>query len=730
MTLYYSSPFDTAALGALPSQWSAVAGAWAVGTVAPTGSHTHSFGSTSHADGDVALLTGIAPVADMQLAFSQKIPGLTAGAAPMIGALLRMDAAYQNGYAILVDQTGTLGALRFLVFRRSGGGFAFLAASAPIGGITFAATDTVTLRAQIAGGTISLKLWPTRIAEPPAWQFTATDTAITAPGYAGLYYALDGASSATMGVCDVLLSDLPSLSLATPGGVVAGAAMTASGTYSGQDPAGFNVAIDGGAWAPAGGATIGGGAFTVALTAPGTGSHTLSVQEANDSATTATSAAFTAASGALSVTTPAGVRAGQAMTVSGSYSGTVPAALDYAIDGGAWLSAPGPAIGGGAWSFSITAPAIGSHTIAVRESAFTGISGVSGAFTAMLAPNDPAILYAPFSWNIGAASAVAANAGAGFRLLFTGGTCVLGFDVSAMVSPASQIWWRIDNGPWTQAAVAASLPCTVPAATLGNADVPYHLLEVVVKSLTETANRWNAGTSTRVVLTGIALDTGAAVAAPRAAPLRLLALGDSVTEGVRTLGEAAASDTDRNDAMMGWAHRLGALLGAETGVVGFGGQGILAGGSGNVPALPASWPWLYAGAARSLATPPDLVVVAIGTNDGTANTVAAMTGLLNALLSAAPGKPIAVLRPFNGTQAANLQSAIAACATPAAVHWIDTTGVFNPALGADSLGLHPSGPNNLAAIAPAVAALLRPLISGTTTATPTFRPGLRQSMLG
>ena len=86
--------------------------------------------------------------------------------------------------------------------------------------------------------------------------------------------------------------------------------------------------------------------------------------------------------------------------------------------------------------------------------------------------------------------------------------------------------------------------------------------------------------------------------------------------------------------------------------------------------------------------------------------------------------------PFNGAEATNLQAAIAACSAPAQVHWIDTTGLLNPALGVDSLGLHPSGPNNLATIAPALASLLRPLVSGTTAVMPPgFRPGFRQSLL-
>ena len=124
----------------------------------------------------------------------------------------------------------------------------------------------------------------------------------------------------------------------------------------------------------------------------------------------------------------------------------------------------------------------------------------------------------------------------------------------------------------------------------------------------------------------------------------------------------------------------------------------------------------------------NLVVINIGTNDGGASTTSAMTALLNALIAAVPGKTIAVLRPFNGAQASNLQAAIAACSAPGACRWIDTTGFFDTTLGADSLSLHPSGPNNVGRIGPKVAAALRPLLGGATA--PVFRPGFQRGLLG
>ncbi len=336
---------------------------------------------------------------------------------------------------------------------------------------------------------------------------------------------------------------------------------------------------------------------------------------------------------------------------------------------------------------------------------------LAAAATTFVAPDDPAIVYSPLTWAVSHAGAETINSGSYFRALFSGRSAVLLFNISTMVSPPSQIWWRVDNGPATQADVAAAVPLNIPPITSGNADTPYHALEVTVKSTTERANRWlRPGNSTGVVFCGLVLDAGAAALASLPAPRSIIVYGDSITEGVRTLGEASPYDTDDNDAAMGWAYRLGGLLGAEVGVIGFGATGLSRGGSGNVPPTGASFGWYFAGSPRGFTPAPDLIVLNIGTNDGGTDTVAAGTALLNALLAACPAAPIGVLRPFNGAQAANLLAAIAGCAAPARVHYVDTTGFFDVSVGADSMKLHPSGANDVGRIAPQVAAALRPLL--------------------
>lgn len=733
MTIYYTSNdasagFDATSVGGLPNGWVSKVGTWQVGTTQVPSGHTHSFGATTQADGDVVLLTGVPANADMQISVVQKIPYLTSSTAPMLGTILRMDAAYANGYLALVDTPGPLGSLRFYLFKKVSGSFSLLHTSSIIAGITFAAGDTVVLRAQIQGSTFSVKLWPTRLVEPATWQVSIVDSSVSGAGYAGLYYALDNSTSVAMAVSDVSVSDPASVSVSNPGTVTAGGPMVVSGTYGGQAPSGLAFRFDSAGYVAVPSPNIGSGVFDFVVTAPSVGSHTVSVQETNLTEASGTSSSFNATAATLSVVTPSGVLAGRAMTVSGTYSGAAPTGLSYRFDAGAYTSAGAATIGGGSFSFVAVGPGTGPHTLTVQDAGNGSAAGTSGTFLAAIPPDAGEILYSPYTWNVQPSAATAANAGAYFRTLFTGNSCTLLFDVSAMVTPPSQVWWRIDNGPWTRTAVAANVACTLPAETVENADVPYHLLEVVIKAMTETQNRWNGGPSTRVVFTGLVLGLGATVAAPMGATQRVIVLGDSITEGVRALGEIASLDVDRNDARMSWAYCLGPLLGVEVGVVGFGAAGLTVGGSGNVPALPNSWSFIYAGASRIFSPVPALVVINIGTNDGTTNTVAAMSALINGIIAAVPGVMIAVMRPFSGLQSANLQAAIAACSSPGMCRWIETAGFFDTGYGSDGLALHPSGPNNVGRIAPAVAAALRPLIAGSNG--PTFRGGFLRALLG
>ena len=381
-------------------------------------------------------------------------------------------------------------------------------------------------------------------------------------------------------------------------------------------------------------------------------------------------------------------------------------------------------------TFTYTPASTGSKTISTTNNGGltnpASVTYTGSAPPAVLAPNDPSLVYSPGNWNVTASAATTINAGAYFRTLTSSTSLTLNFNVANNSAPVSQIEYRVDGydkqAPWTTAAVASTIPITLPSDLSA---APYHLLEVRVKSTSETINRWTAPSNTAVVFTGISLSSGASGVAPGAATKSILVCGDSITEGVRTINSNATNDTDRNSAAMGWAYKLGELLGAEVGVIGFGATGLARGGSGNVPAFPTSIQSYYAGASRSFSTPVDLVVINQGTNDGdAAATTSGLTSALNFLLSKMPNTPIAVMRPFNGSMASALQSGISACSNPTMVKYIDTTGFLNSSYGIDSLNLHPLGPNDLAIVAPQVAAALKPILYPAGTGyLPGFRPG-------
>jgi hypothetical protein len=332
------------------------------------------------------------------------------------------------------------------------------------------------------------------------------------------------------------------------------------------------------------------------------------------------------------------------------------------------------------------------------------MTGTARAQTAV-AMNSAAILYSPFNWGVTAESAKTINAGAYFKVLFSGTSCRLSTDTSANLKPYSQFWTRVDGGPFTQHTLAAGNPEFTVASGLVKRK---HLLEVVIKSTSETIDRW-VKQRTGIVFTGLVLDSGATVSAPARKPFNILVYGDSITEGVRVNGYALiADDTDRNDALQVYSWLLSQELPAEVGVVGFGATGLNAGGAGGVPALGGSCQYLWAGRARSFNDPaPDLIVYNEGTNDGSSIT-SGMMAVVKALLKAAPNARQLLLLPFNGSHSSELKAVVASVGSPK-VSFGDTKGFFNAADSSDSL--HPYGYANIAFIAPKLASLVMPLLT-------------------
>jgi hypothetical protein len=274
-----------------------------------------------------------------------------------------------------------------------------------------------------------------------------------------------------------------------------------------------------------------------------------------------------------------------------------------------------------------------------------------------------------------------------------------------MVAPFPAIAYRFDNQAWTRTVVGTSVTLTLPTATSAYVK---RALEIVVIATSQSQNRWHSPPVAGVYFTGLTVTASAGtLIAPQTKPRNIICIGDSITEGVNTLG--GNIDVTTSDGSLGWAYNLGAQLGVEVGVVGFGNQGFQQLGNGNVPFVQNSYNLIAAGITRTFSPAPDVIVINEGTNDGVVNVQTQMTTLLNGLITACPTSEIIVLRPFNGTsQAANWIAAVAACSAPSQVVYIDTNGWIS---SADTQGgLHPYGAVNIDVLAPQVANAIKPYL--------------------
>lgn len=329
-----------------------------------------------------------------------------------------------------------------------------------------------------------------------------------------------------------------------------------------------------------------------------------------------------------------------------------------------------------------------------------------------IAPDDANIVYSPFNWSINSSRALTINPGAYFSFCFAGSLTSLNFTgIASLTLPRPRLLVRVDGDFVGASTNEVAIDTVVGVAIPSSNTWTKHYVEVFVMSTTgAAANRW-APVVTAVQFTGITLGNGSSLVPITPRALNVLCYGDSITEGVRSRNLSATNDTQRNDATLTWALGMRDALGAEIGLVGFGGTGLSAGGgssSAQVPNLPGSYSLLYDGsAARSFSAPvPDAICILMGENDGATDITAAYTALLNTMLAATPlSTKILAFRTFNGNRAANAAAAVAACTDRTRVTYVDTTGWFDPADSAD--GTHPYGYTALVRLAPLAADAVR-----------------------
>jgi len=443
-------------------------------------------------------------------------------------------------------------------------------------------------------------------------------------------------------------------------------------------------------------------------TAPYTGNETGLVAlyhlDGNGTNSQGTPAADTTAPAFSSARVDSGSPAVILVTMNEALAASVPPNSAFTASGGRTVT--GVAINGAVASVSVnTAYAVGDTiTIAYAQPGANprlqdAAGNLTPSFAAQPVTNNIAtavaftdkVRFSPYNWKVTPTSAKSINPGSYFNTLFTGTSCTLNFDLTGEMASPFTMAYRIDLcGPWryiTVSTSAVSLDMTGSDAAFATDG---HYLEVVFRANNNQGitQRWNPQTAA-MVLTGIALDSGAVLKLPpNAKSRRILFYGDSITEGMET-------HLPIHDATGAWTFIAGSALGAEFGIVGFASQGWAS--AYNPPAytpfFPSTWNYIYEGVARDFSNAPDLIVINHGTNDSS-NITSVATTTLNAMLAATPGTTkIVVMQPLNGTHASELQAAVAAVGN-ARCTYLSTAGWYT------SGPLHPTAVSSASIIAP------------------------------
>lgn len=297
--------------------------------------------------------------------------------------------------------------------------------------------------------------------------------------------------------------------------------------------------------------------------------------------------------------------------------------------------------------------------------------------------------------------AVTVNSGSYVRARFSGARLDATFDL-ALNQPKCTctkdgsyptIAWRIDDGAWQEAELAATV-------TLAQGLAPgSHSVLLMVRGLDEHQSRWTPPLVASVTFTGFA-------SAKLERPLRswtkprltMEFLGDSITEGV-IVNEGRAGVLPGipftwpwlADARRSYAAQTALSLEAEWRQVGFGATGLVHGGSGGAPGALAAFDFFYAGCPRDT-WQPDVVVINQGTNDPPSPEYTGLYRQYLALIRKAyPKAKLVALRPFNGSHGDDINAAVAACnaAGDTKVYYLDSAGWY-------SGPVHPNGEGSAA----------------------------------
>lgn len=303
----------------------------------------------------------------------------------------------------------------------------------------------------------------------------------------------------------------------------------------------------------------------------------------------------------------------------------------------------------------------------------------------VIKPNDPNIRFIGH-WDKSnlADEAVTVNSGSRIICAFTGHTVRGLFGTKGITSPA-EIYASIDGN----APLVYRIDDTSINFTSGSLRGKKHELEIDVKDVDEHPNRWIPPLESALVFQGLILDRGAkTLPLPPPSPLKMEFYGDSITQGVAVLSPVYSPEG--SDATKDYAFFTALDFGAIHNQIGFGRQGIIREGNGNVPPAAESFGWNYQGSRADPAFVPEVVVVNQGTNDQqypSERFQPAYKSYIEEIRKAYPNAWIFCLRTFGGFHEADIKSAVESIADPRVIY-VDTTGWLEKSDYTD--GLHPN----------------------------------------
>ena len=300
-------------------------------------------------------------------------------------------------------------------------------------------------------------------------------------------------------------------------------------------------------------------------------------------------------------------------------------------------------------------------------------------------------------WEVKPGAATTVNSGSGILFRFQGSRLKGVFELTpSKIHP--QVYVSIDGGAKELFALNAPEMDFAPAKLQEGA----HTVEIMVKDVYQEVNRWVPPFQSALIFLGFDLGEGGTALDPAPAlvgrwspgALKITFIGDSITEGIRALSMSTAPEG--SEGTMTYSYLTSLALEANVTQVGFGAQGLVNRGVGDVPPVEGTYALNFAGSPVDPSFQPDVIVINQGTNDGAVPAAAFQADYLRFLKEIRASYPRArvfAMRPLNGTHGADILAAVAGL-NDRRITYVDTAGWLELSNSPDYTekphGLHPS----------------------------------------